>query len=72
MQKIVFVGIILIIGLFSLQYSISDIYSSATENKQNTITVHKILYKTEVVYVCPVDSLNTDEITPVICEPMPL
>lgn len=72
MQKIVFVGIILIIGLFSLQYSISDIYITPAEKETKAKTFQEVRYVTEIVYVCPVDSIDTRQSEAIICEPLPL
>jgi hypothetical protein len=62
MQKIVFVGIILIIGLFSLQYSISTLYTDQfSPNKSPAIPtlvpVNLITPECHVIYVYPADTV---------------
>jgi len=62
MQKIVFVGIILIIGLFSLQYSISTLYSdqflpSKNEAKPALVPVNLVTPECRIIYVYPADTV---------------
>jgi len=62
MQKIVFVGIILIIGLFSLQYSISTLYTDQfSPNKSPAIPtlvpVNLVTPECHVIYVYPTDTV---------------
>jgi len=64
MKKIVFVGIILVSGLFSLQYSLfgshgdklQSTYTNAFEAKGFCIPETETKY--EVIYVCPEDSVQ--------------
>lgn len=62
MQKIVFVGIILIIGLFSLQYSIASLYSDqfSAKNqdvKPTVVPVSLVSPNCKVIYVYPTDTV---------------
>jgi hypothetical protein len=61
MQKIVFVGIILIIGLFSLQYVLSSQYSKKFETNalpnNNFTSLINEKPVTQVVYICPEDTV---------------
>ena len=67
MNKISFIGLILICGLFSLQYSLLGPRSENTYTHirpevktiiQNSITGRRV----EVVYICPDDSLQIKRI----------
>ena len=65
MQKIVFVGIILIIGLFSLQFSLAPFYTESfktqeTNTTQSPIIVAPVSYiqpNCRIVYVHPQDTI---------------
>ena len=62
MQKIVFVGIILIIGLFSLQYSIASLYSDQFNANSTTVTpalvpVNLVTPECKVIYIYPTDTI---------------
>ncbi len=63
MQKIVFVGIILVIGLFSLQYAMSSLYAdqfTGPKEELNKIALMPVNYVEQdckVVYVYPNDSI---------------
>ena len=54
MQKIVFVGIILIIGLFSLQFALSTLYHAPVVSKQAHLDPEITVQP--VIYVIPADS----------------
>ena len=68
MNKIVFIGIILLSGLFSLQYSLVGPRSTNTQEKAvietsfqtNTFTEPETKY--QVIYICPDDTTKIQEI----------
>lgn len=77
MQKIVFVGIILIIGLFSLQLSLAGIYSSSPKAKVEKPQVPNIVPASNtdqcrIIYVYQTDSVVVIQKQQAICLPMSL
>lgn len=62
MQKIVFVGIILIIGLFSLQYSIATLYGRQF-SANNSVKIPELVPvklpvpECKVIYIYPSDTV---------------
>lgn len=60
MKKIVFVGIILVSGLFSLQYSLMGTHGDRLDlNKPADFTAAELpnsIKKTQVIYICPDDT----------------
>lgn len=72
MQKIVFVGIILIIGLFSLQYAISDIYTTDVKPEPQQIEIHLIHFQPNIIDVCPADSITSSYSNAIFYEPLSL
>ncbi|MEY2924260.1 MAG: hypothetical protein RLZZ337_808 [Bacteroidota bacterium] len=62
MQKTVFVGIILVIGLFSLQYSIASLYSDQFKpqtpiSNAKLVPVNLVVPECKVVYIYPEDTV---------------
>ncbi|MGB0851527.1 MAG: hypothetical protein ACPGTP_09775 [Bacteroidia bacterium] len=68
MNKIIFVGIILITGLFSLQFSLMGYHSTnKTAQEQSENNIHSIQNPTlennvQVIYICPDDSTTINNV----------
>lgn len=66
MKKIIFVGIILVSGLFSLQYSIMGHHGDKLNQKKDvgftTAELPGVVKEYEVVYICPDDTATINKL----------